>query len=185
MASIAAMSNQYVRGIESYISTRQPEKAMLSRRIVKSISGVRSTVVALDNNKLLNTINPLHCPIHTQPILNGSNVRVHVCGENVVALRIDARKIDYRYDNERIFSLISLPSGVKEWCIAAARSEKLHFAGIDLLLTPEGKWHCFEINPCPGYFFFEEQMVNLGGKPVMSEWLYSHLMATYFLNTQV
>ncbi len=29
-------------------------------------------------------------------------------------------------------------------------------AGIDLRLDPEGRWYCFEVNPSPGYSFFQE-----------------------------
>ena len=33
----------------------------------------------------------------------------------------------------------------------------LSFSGIDLKRTPQDDWYCFEVNPSPGYSYFEEQ----------------------------
>ena len=32
---------------------------------------------------------------------------------------------------------------------------ELLFAGIDLKQTPEGEFFCFEVNPCPGFLYYE------------------------------
>ena len=55
------------------------------------------------------------------------------------------------------------------------RSHLLH-AGIDLKETPDGEWCCFEVNPCPGFIFFERhtgqpislalaEFLHAGGRP--------------------
>jgi glutathione synthase/RimK-type ligase-like ATP-grasp enzyme len=32
----------------------------------------------------------------------------------------------------------------------------LPLAGIDLRRTPEGEWYCFEVNPSPGFTWFQD-----------------------------
>jgi D-alanine-D-alanine ligase-like ATP-grasp enzyme len=32
---------------------------------------------------------------------------------------------------------------------------KLIVAGIDLRHTPAGKWYCFEVNPSPGFTYYQ------------------------------
>ena len=39
--------------------------------------------------------------------------------------------------------------------MAAARTLGLHFAGIDLRRAPDGRWFCFEVNPSPGFTYYE------------------------------
>jgi D-alanine-D-alanine ligase-like ATP-grasp enzyme len=39
---------------------------------------------------------------------------------------------------------------------------ELAFAGIDLKITPEGEIFCFEVNPSPGYTYYE----NHTGQPI-------------------
>jgi len=38
----------------------------------------------------------------------------------------------------------------------------LAFAGIDLRLTPDGDWYCFEVNPSPGFSYFQFE----SGQPI-------------------
>jgi len=32
----------------------------------------------------------------------------------------------------------------------------LAVAGIDLRRTPDGQWFCFEVNPSPGFIYYEQ-----------------------------
>jgi glutathione synthase/RimK-type ligase-like ATP-grasp enzyme len=43
-----------------------------------------------------------------------------------------------------------------------ARDMQLLFAGIDLRRTPAGDWYCFEVNPSPGFTFYE----SATGQPI-------------------
>ena len=38
----------------------------------------------------------------------------------------------------------------------------LHVAGIDLRRTDDGRWVCFEVNPSPGFTFYQEET----GQPI-------------------
>jgi hypothetical protein len=42
-----------------------------------------------------------------------------------------------------------------ERCRAMVREMGLLVAGIDLRRSPDGAWYCFEVNPSPGFTFFE------------------------------
>jgi D-alanine-D-alanine ligase-like ATP-grasp enzyme len=41
-------------------------------------------------------------------------------------------------------------------------SLSLELAGIDLRLTDDGRWFCFEVNPSPGFTYYEEAV----GQPI-------------------
>ena len=47
-----------------------------------------------------------------------------------------------------------------ERLVAISRQMGLLVAGIDLRLTAEGVWFCFEINPSPGFTFYEDATVS-------------------------
>ena len=51
---------------------------------------------------------------------------------------------------------------VEDACLRAARELDLLFAGIDLKETPDGEYVCFEVNPCPGFIYYERHT----GQPI-------------------
>jgi glutathione synthase/RimK-type ligase-like ATP-grasp enzyme len=51
----------------------------------------------------------------------------------------------------------ALPAAVEAACLRAARDLDLLFAGIDLKQTPDGDYFCFEVNPCPGFIYYERR----------------------------
>jgi glutathione synthase/RimK-type ligase-like ATP-grasp enzyme len=136
------------------------------RVIYKSISGVRSIVrtVTLADVDRLDAIR--WCPVQFQEFLEGTNIRVHVVGGEVFPTEVRSAAVDYRYaarDDEPIDLVPTiLPATVSERCITLARALGLEFAGIDLLLTNDGRWFCFEVNPSPGFNWFE----SMTGQPI-------------------
>jgi len=67
--------------------------------------------------------------------------------------------IDYRDPDApkrpRLKKLDSLPSLIGECCVSLCRKLNLPLAGIDLRVTPTGDIYCFEVNPNPGYSYYE------------------------------
>jgi glutathione synthase/RimK-type ligase-like ATP-grasp enzyme len=128
------------------------------RVVYKSVSGVRSIVAQLhrDTASLANVAN---CPTQFQEYLPGDDVRVHVVGEQVLATRILSEADDYRYASRTGDSAAmvptELPAEVAAACVRMAAGLGLRVAGIDLRLTPTGEWYCFEVNPSPGFSFYE------------------------------
>jgi glutathione synthase/RimK-type ligase-like ATP-grasp enzyme len=122
--------------------------------IYKSISGVRSIVSRLHDDRDL--ANLRHCPTQFQQYIRGEDVRVHVVGDALFACRIESDSDDYRYARGSVPRLRSVvvPEDVGLRARAMAADMGLLVAGIDLRVTPEGEWYCFEVNPSPGFSYF-------------------------------
>jgi hypothetical protein len=127
--------------------------------IYKSISGVRSRVSRLKPEHLERFVDVTWCPTQFQQYIPGKDYRVHVIGETIFACEITAQADDYRYvgaDAEAPEILdFSLPEAVAAQCQRLAIALNLTFAGIDLRCTPDGEWYCFEVNPSPGYSYYQ------------------------------
>jgi glutathione synthase/RimK-type ligase-like ATP-grasp enzyme len=129
------------------------------RVIYKSIGGVRSRVSLL-NDETLGRIADGASPIQLQEYIPGTDLRVHVVGDEVFACTIESDAVDYRYpstepEQPRI-DACSLPAEISDRCVALTRILGLSLAGIDLRRGNDGRWVCFEANPSPGYTFYEQ-----------------------------
>lgn len=180
MSAIASSENLIISTIPTLLTNlrRKIKKKPRDQTIVKSISGIRSEVVDLTDQRLQQKGNSLNCPVQLQPKLHGINIRAHVCGEAVYALRIHENTgVDYRYGEIMSMELVELPHRIASWCIQSAKKEGLEFAGIDLLYQEMNDCYwCFEINPMPGYSYFEQYLIDSGGEPVISQWLLQRLL---------
>ena len=143
------------------------EKAVLEfwdkhRKIIyKSLSGFRSIVSQLkpEDKGRLNKLSS--CPTQFQEYIEGIDYRVHVVGEDLFISKIVSNADDYRYAWKQGYgvhvSSCTIPGEISERCIRLVRSLHLHLAGIDLRCTPDGRWYCFEVNPSPGFTFYQER----------------------------
>jgi D-alanine-D-alanine ligase-like ATP-grasp enzyme len=50
-----------------------------------------------------------------------------------------------------------IPDALGTTLVAATRALGLIFSGVDLRVTPEGRHVCFEINPSPGFTWYEQE----------------------------
>ncbi len=127
--------------------------------IYKSISSVRSIVSRLAPEQLSRLEDVVWCPTQFQRQIEGTDYRVHVVGTEVFPCEIVSEADDYRYARREGLSLElrarELPPEVAERSRALAAALGLSFAGVDLRHTPEGRWYCFEVNPSPGFTFYE------------------------------
>jgi RimK-like ATP-grasp domain len=136
------------------------------RVIYKSASGIRSVVSRLnllDEDRLSNL---RWCPTQFQVFVPGVDYRVHVVNEETFACRVTSAAIDYRYGaNEGMIptlTAVRLPDDLNDRCVQLARSLGLPVAGIDLREAENGEMYCFEVNPSPGFSFFED----VTGQPI-------------------
>jgi len=133
------------------------------RVIYKSVSAVRSVVSRLTEEHLARFDDIASCPTQFQQYVPGADYRVHVVGEAVFACRITSEVDDYRYAEGKIdMQACQLPDDIAALSRKLADSMSLPVAGIDLRCTPEGDWYCFEVNPSPGFTYFED----LTGLPI-------------------
>jgi glutathione synthase/RimK-type ligase-like ATP-grasp enzyme len=142
--------------------------------IYKSISSIRSIVTPLDEKSAIK-IEALRClPTQFQRKIEGFNVRVHVIGRRLFATQILTSATDYRYAIQEgastEFRPYELNMELRKRCLHLARICQLPFAGIDLMVSP-GKVYCLEVNPSPGYSYYQDAT----GQPI-SDALAEHLI---------
>lgn len=94
-------------------------------------------------------------PVTIQEELPGTDVRVFVAGERVLACEIRTDRVDFRDDPDPLITSCALPADVVAWCLRAARALELVWAGIDLRRTPDGRHVFLEANPSPMFLGFE------------------------------
>lgn len=127
--------------------------------IYKSTSSVRSIVHTLDDTAR-RRFDRLHSlPTQFQRYEHGTDVRVHVIDDKVFAARARSEAIDYRYARhdglDVTLEAIELPDDVARRCVDLAAMLDLPFCGVDLRQRPDDSWVCFEVNPSPGYSWYE------------------------------
>ena len=132
--------------------------------IYKSISGTRSIIQRLTDEHRSRMSDLRWCPTLFQRWIEGVDYRVHVVGSRLFATRVLSEAVDYRYGPATL-EAFDLPADVAQRCLRVARAFDLSLAGIDLRLTPDGRWYCFEVNPTPAYSGFE----RITGQPISVE----------------
>lgn len=146
--------------------------------IYKSLSGIRSIVRRLKPEQLSRLSLLQNGPAQFQEYIPGENVRVHTVGDQLFATRVQSGSVDYRYarreGNKVVMEPTTLPPKIEESCFQIADQLNLHLTGIDLKETPDGNYYCFEVNPCPGFLYYERN----SGQPIskaLADFLYNGL----------
>lgn len=130
--------------------------------VYKSCSGVRSTVRRFNPADRERLGNLRWCPTQFQRRIAGTDYRVHVVGEEVFACRILAEADDYRYDRGASIAACELDAELTRRCKDLSRGLGLTVAGLDLRESATGDWYCFEVNPSPGFTYFQART----GQPI-------------------
>jgi hypothetical protein len=128
--------------------------------IYKSVSGIRSIVRLLDGEAMQWIERIRWCPTQFQQFIEGLNVRVHVVGDEVFPTAARSEAVDYRYASRdggeaALLEPFELDDETATRCVRLAAGLGLEFAGIDLKYAPDGRIFCFEVNPSPGFSYFE------------------------------
>jgi glutathione synthase/RimK-type ligase-like ATP-grasp enzyme len=130
------------------------------RVVYKSISGIRSIIAALDATDVDRLSGVSTGPVQLQRWIEGIDVRVHVIGKRWFATAIESSATDYRYaedpDHKAAVIATDIDAELGEQLVQLAASMGLLVAGIDLRITPDDEWFCFEVNPSPGFTFYED-----------------------------
>jgi hypothetical protein len=128
--------------------------------IYKSVSSVRSIVSRLSSEHAERLKNVRWCPTQFQQYIAGTDYRVHVVGDKVFPSEIVSQADDYRYASRTgraaKIRTAHLPREVAERCRRLSAGVNLPVAGIDLRVTPKGEWYCFEVNPSPGFTYYQD-----------------------------
>ena len=128
--------------------------------IFKSISSVRSIVKELDPGRIKTLLRIKYLPTQFQKKLEGINIRVHVVGDVLFATKVESEAIDYRYagrENKEVkLTPLELPSAIEKRCFKLSKLLNLPLCGIDLFKTNRDQFYCFEVNPSPGYSYYQQ-----------------------------
>jgi glutathione synthase/RimK-type ligase-like ATP-grasp enzyme len=160
----AQLIARYGLRVPETLITNDPEAVLAFREthgaiIYKSISGVRSIVKQFDDEDVARLEDIRWCPVQFQALVPGTDVRVHVIDEHVHATEIISDATDYRYaqrsGGSTALRATTLRDDLAERCVALTAGLGLAFAGIDLRLGPDGEATCFEVNPSPGYSYYQ------------------------------
>lgn len=155
---------------DTLISTDPDEVETFAARhgeiIYKSISGVRSIVARLGPEHADRLADVAWCPTQFQQYVPGRDYRVHVVGDAVFAAEIVSDADDYRYaarqGEDTTVQASRIPVFLEERCRTLAAALGLALAGVDLRLTPQGEWYCFEVNPSPAFTYY----ASATGQPI-------------------
>lgn len=150
------------------VVTDDPDEAIefatgFDRVIYKSTSGIRSIVTLFDpvadRERLRNLA---WCPVQFQEFVSGYEIRVHVVGNETYAAQVKTTATDYRYARRQVgddaeLSAVTLEPHLAARCVALAADLDLPFAGLDLKIADDGRIVCFEVNPSPGFPWYETE----------------------------
>ncbi len=129
--------------------------------IVKAVGSSRSRVRRFEGENDPRLALLSWCPTQFQRRIAGVDHRVHVVGERIFGCRIESEAVDYRLPTSGCAAprLVAqtMPEEVAERCRDTCRRMGLALAGIDLRLTPDGRWVIFEVNAMPGFTVFETE----------------------------
>ncbi len=132
--------------------------ALHGQVIYKSTSGIRSIVQQLQPEHAERLADIVWCPTQFQQFVPGRDYRVHVVGDATYVAEIVCDADDYRYATQQgedvSVHASRVPVFIEARCRALAASLGLVLAGIDLRLTPQGVWYCFEVNPSPAFTYY-------------------------------
>lgn len=151
---------------ETLITTDPAAVRQFSRNhrsvIYKSLSATRSVVSSISQQDECRFDDVAWCPTQFQEYIPGTDYRVHIVGEETFACEIYADSIDYRYADRVEIASCDLPEEIADRCRKMTHAMNLLVAGIDLRRTPNDAWYCFEVNPSPGFTYFQ----NATGQPI-------------------
>jgi glutathione synthase/RimK-type ligase-like ATP-grasp enzyme len=132
-------------------------KANYPNVIYKSTSSVRSIVHKLSESPGQDFEKVRNLPTQFQEFIPGEDIRVHVVGQKIFATNITSPEVDYRYSHNSHLEAIDIDSQTKTRCLELVERLNLPLCGIDFKRDSSGELVCLEVNPSPGFSFYQEQ----------------------------
>lgn len=140
--------------------------------IVKSCSSQRSKVATGEEFQNWDKNNIGNLPTLFQEHIRGEDVRVHVCGDTLWALKVQNKDhLDYRYSSPGSvnYEKIDLGYPIQNFCKSVSQVENNPLLGIDFVFLGT-RVFCLESNPGPGWSTFDHP-----SKSGFSEAIFSRL----------
>jgi len=126
------------------------------RCIFKPVQGGAHTAMVTESHLTDDNLRSLTtAPVTIQEHVEGTDVRVFVADQRVLACEIVTDATDFRDDDQAAIAPVDLPPDLAAACVAIARTLHLVWTGIDLRRTGEGRYVFLEANPSPMFIGFE------------------------------
>lgn len=158
-----AMVAKLGMAIPATVLTNDPEQVRdfalrHTRPIFKPVQGGAHTrpITAAHLNEE-NLKNLAYAPVTLQEEIVGTNIRVFVAGERVMACEVIADTLDFRDTVDPRIVKHDLPNDMATLCKRIATTLGLLWTGIDLRLTREGRYVFLEANPSPMFLGFQSR----------------------------
>lgn len=136
------------------------------RVVYKPLGAQRARVQRVEPGDLARLDDVRVCPTMFQELVPGTDLRVHVVGDELFAARIEGDALDYRYAGHDAsgppMRPVALDPALADRCVALSRGLGMVVSGIDLRETKEGERVCFEVNPAPGFAYYQA----ITGQPI-------------------
>jgi hypothetical protein len=125
------------------------------RAVIKACCGMRANTRELLIDRL-GEYSADRGPLHLQRLIPGYDIRAHVVGAEIFAVRIDGGPaVDYRTDRQAQYGAVTLPRELQAVLVEATRIQGMAFSGWDLKVDADERVWCLESNPMPGYSFYD------------------------------
>ncbi|MCP4379803.1 MAG: RimK-like protein [bacterium] len=98
-----------------------------------------------------------HAPVTVQQYVEGTDIRVFIAGQKVMACSMVTDALDFREDPNVKINPHTLSPDLTDACIRIAGALDLVWTGIDLRLTEKGEYFFFEANPSPMFLGFQSR----------------------------
>lgn len=112
------------------------------------------TAAHLTDENLKNLAN---APVTLQDEVPGTNIRVFVAGQRVLACEVKVQTIDFRDTSDPQIVPHPLLPQIEKQSLAIARTLDYLWTGIDFRLTPDGRYVFLEANPSPMFLGFQSR----------------------------
>ncbi len=127
------------------------------RTVSKTVCGVRADTMEVTDADFAG-FEPAAGPVHLQRLIEGTDARIHVIDNEVIAQRVAASDIDYRaveaYDGLTTFDP---DPAIADRTVCTSKAMGLVFAGWDFKIDAAGRYWCLEVNPMPGYGVYDRR----------------------------
>ncbi len=145
--------------LSNSVSSLKKSIAPNNKWINKGVSGIRTEVVSVSGFECHRLPLLKNAPSLFQKRIIGYDVRVHFIQSKYLAQKIIADKVDYRYCKRNGGTLqiteVNTPEAIKFLCIEYMRTNNTRFSGFDFKVDSDNKWWLLEVNPMPGFEFFD------------------------------
>jgi hypothetical protein len=134
-------------------------RAFLSqgRTVSKTVCGVRADTAEVTSADFAG-FEPAAGPVHLQRLVQGTDARIHVVGDEVIAQRVDSSDIDYRVAHvlDGLTTFDPDPA-ITDRIVQVSKAMGLVLSGWDFKIDAAGRYWCLEVNPMPSYGVYDRR----------------------------